>query len=97
MRYEVEEKIEVLRTERLRRLADKYATPFPRFSPRDGNWEHGRTGRWYLTRPCYASIWLQIQEAQKRRREAWLSWLPLVTAITGLLGAATGLVALLTK
>ena len=36
----------------------------------DKNWERGPvTGRWYLRRAVYASVYREIEDAKKRRRE----------------------------
>jgi hypothetical protein len=39
----------------------------------------------------------RIREAQKARHELWLAWVPLVTALTGLIGTLVGMIALLKK
>lgn len=99
-----EERAEIrLRT--MRRLARKYPTVvIPRLSPsgadpiEDDNWDRDSAySPWRLKPHVEAAAWLQIEDARKRRRDAWLAWLPIISAITGLVGAATGLAALLLK
>ena len=94
MRDEVLEQLEHLATERLRRRAAKYPeVVIPRITMSekyhqdekyhyDKNWERGPvTGRWYLRRAAYASVYREIEDAKKRRRETWESWAKIAGAV----------------
>jgi hypothetical protein len=55
----------------------------------DDSWEYsGHSDSWYLTRAGIAALRRQIEEATKRRREAWEAWAKilggLITALTAL-------------
>lgn len=54
-------------------------------------------GYWHLTPVGYAKVCAAIREEQRARREARLAWLPLITAISALIGMLTGLMAVLKK
>lgn len=98
-RDEIEEQLEGIRTRRLRHRAKKYPTVgVPAITMRgphgqDENWEEGHaSGEWYLKPAAFASVWLQIEDAQRRRWEMWESRvkviggvLPWLTAVLSLL------------
>ena len=95
------ERLEYIKLARLLRVASKYPSVIvPQrvavaHEQEDENWKRGHFyGTWSLKEHAIADVWCQIETAKKRRRELWL---PIVAAITGLIGAATGLVALLKK
>lgn len=78
MRDEVLEQLEGIATQRLLRRAAKHPTvivPEIRRSGKygqDEHWEQGHaTGEWYLKRAAYASVYREIEEAERRRREVW--------------------------
>lgn len=60
------------------------------------HWYEGRnTGRWYLTTKGVAALREEIRREVKARHEARSQWVVWLSALTGAIGAATGLVALL--
>ena len=64
----------------------------------DTHWEQGHTlGTWYLTRAGIARIRTAIRDEEKARREARAHWVVWVSALTGLVGAATGLLAIILR
>jgi hypothetical protein len=101
-RDEVLEQLELLATERLRRRAAKYPTAvIPRITMTDKdhldkNWERGpATGRWYLRRAAYASLYREIEDAEKRRREVWESRIKILgTVLPWLVALVSALVSL---
>lgn len=66
----------------------------PTFDEKAGDWERSlATGRWYLSPIGVAKVRSSIRDEEKWRmekRKAWIAW---VAALTGLIGATTGLIA----
>lgn len=61
-------------------------------------WYEGHyTGGWYLTTKGVAALREEIRKELKARHETRSHWLIWVSALTGLIGALTGLVALLSQ
>ncbi len=54
------------------------------------------TGRWYLTNRGIAALREEIRRELKARHESRSQWVVWLSALTGVVGAITGLVALLT-
>lgn len=90
-------------TRKLERKAERLLLPFPRrpfedplhairLSGTPEDWEEGPGGRWFLTPEGFTRVRRLIREEQEQRRRGVLQW---AAALTGLLGAATGLAALL--
>ena len=94
----LEEELEAIATNKLRKQAYRLKVPFP--SPPYGrdefeteDWERGHNlGEWYLKPSGYVKVRAVIRSEQKERREALLAW---VIPMTGLIGAITGLIAVL--
>jgi hypothetical protein len=63
-------------------------------SGQDSHWETGDLGHRYLSNRSYAALHRAIWQAQK---EYWELWLKIIGAVTGLVGASIGLLALLKK
>ena len=82
---------------RLLRKARRFFIPTPPLN--EDNWEGpiATVGMPFLTEKATYELISEIHKAQKVRQELWLAWLPLVTAITGLIGTAIGLLALIHK
>ncbi len=82
------------------RKALRLGIPIPR-RPKDQDdenecWEWW-PGGYYLTEQGEKFLRDEMRHEQKERRDMWLGWVPLVTAIAGLVGAATGFVAVLSS
>lgn len=62
------------------------------------HWYEGHhTGRWCLSTSGIAALREEIRRELKARHEARTHWIVWLSALTGVVGAATGLVALLTR
>ncbi len=94
----LKEELEAIATNKLRKQAHRLKVPFP--SPPYGSdefeteeWKRGiHFGEWYLKPSGHVKVRAAIRAEQKERREAWLAW---VAPATGLIGAITGLIAVL--
>ena len=93
----IDEELRRLTQRRLLRKARRFFIPTPPFN--EDNWEEpiATVGMPFLTERATYELISEIHKAQKVRQELWLAWLPLVTAITGLIGTAIGLLALIYK
>lgn len=93
----LEEQLEGIQTQRLLHRAWRYCIvapekPWNREDHEDENWIRGwASDTWYLKSAAVASLQHQIEEAKKRRREAWEAWAKILGGLTPLI---TGLVAL---
>ena len=94
----LEEELEAIATNKLRKQAYRLKIPFP--SPPYGSdefetedWERGHNlGEWSLKPSGYVKVRAVIRSEQKERRETLLAC---VIPMTGLIGAITGLIAVL--
>lgn len=60
------------------------------------HWHEGHyTGRWYLSTSGIAALRKEVRDELKARHEARAHWVVWFSALTGVIGAVTGLVALL--
>ena len=89
-------------TSRLLGQARRLRVPIPSFRNSDGSesdhWYQGsQTGGWYLTTLGVNSLRREIRLEQKDRHENMAMYLPWLTAITGIVGTVTGLVAVLVR
>lgn len=87
-------------TKKLLRTARRLRVPIPHIYKSDrsesDHWEEGRyTGRYYLTTKGISTLREEIRRELKARHELRSHWAVWLAALTGLVGAATGLVALL--
>jgi hypothetical protein len=96
---ELHEELEALRTKRLLRRAHRFDVPYPQppwhsEKRRDEYWVQGNmTGEWYLTTAGFNKVRGDIRAEIKSQHEARTHWIAWIAALTGLLGALTGLVA----
>lgn len=89
------EKILTLKTQYLSDIADKKSLPIPPRNEKDGLWESGHyTGRWYLTNKGIAELRSLIRKDRKERMEIFSYW---VAILFGLIGAITGLIAVIKR
>jgi hypothetical protein len=88
-----EDELVVLTTYYLMSIARRMFIPVPEFKTEGGAWEEASTsGRYHLNAEALSALRLAIRKEQKEKHELWLIWL---AAITGLVGAITGLAAVL--
>jgi hypothetical protein len=60
------------------------------------HWYQGQyIGKWYLTTIGFSSLRDEIRREEKARHEARAHWVVWLSALTGVIGAITGLIALL--
>lgn len=86
-----EEELAVLTSSYMISLARRMFLPVPDFKPEGGAWEEASTsGRYYLNAQALSTLRSSIRKERKERHEICLLWL---AALTGLVGAVTGLVA----
>jgi len=89
----VDEEIDYLVTQRLLNLAHRHMLPVPPSG--DENWEKGRqTSRFVLTREGMMRLRANIREDQRHSTTIVLGWL---AGLTGVVGAVSGLAAVLDK
>ena len=98
--YQEEDDIELTRY--LIRQTRRLHEPLPRYKNADGSdsdhWYEGSLTHYLaLTTEGVAKLRDEIRREKKARHEAKAVWIPWLSAITGAIGAATGLVALLIK
>ena len=87
-------------TEQLLKEARSFRVSIPHRNNEDmsesEHWYKGNyTGGWYLTDRGIAALRAEIRREQKARHETRAQWTVWLSALTGLVGAITGLVALL--
>lgn len=101
--YEIEmiqEEEDQLYTRRLVRQAKRLRVPTPRSHGEDGKptgaWEQGRNfGLWYLSDKGIVKLREEIRKEIRWRHERRAQWVGWLSAITGVFGALTGLIAVL--
>lgn len=93
----VEEQLAGIQTRRLLRRAWRYFIVTPEMSSESTAWTRGwASGTWYLEPAAVASLQREIEEAKKRRREAWEAWAKILGGlITGLVALVSALVSLI--
>lgn len=87
----VDDEIESLESRYLIESAERLILPIPTFSKDSDDWrQSSQLGLNLLTRKGMATLRSTIRAERKERREAKMIW---IAAITGILGALTGLIA----
>lgn len=88
---------EVFHTKRLLRKASRLRVPIPsRYTSKmeeSEDWERSWDGEWYLSKSAELQLRAVIRQEQKERNETRAHWIAWIAAITGLVGAVTGLLA----
>jgi hypothetical protein len=88
-----DDQIREMVSRRLLDIADEYLLPRPEFKMKDGAWEESDvTSRWRLKPEAILELRAAIRKERKDRSEHMLMWAP---ALIGLLGAISGLVAVI--
>jgi hypothetical protein len=87
-------------TKRLLAKARRLRVPITRSHTSDGQesehwYESNHTGRWYLTNLGIAALRSEMRSEIKARHESRSHWVVWLSAITGVVGAITGLVAVI--
>ncbi len=89
---EYQDEIDALRTSYLRQKANKLVIPLPSHDD-DEMWYRSQfSGDKLLTKKGYHTLFVDIIQRQKDIRDTYIPW---IAALTGLLAAATGLLALI--
>jgi len=95
---EIEDKILRLLTRYLVSKANKTFLATPSFSEEDGMWEQSNfTGNYHLTEKGIREVLGMIRKDQKERMELLSYWFPWIGLLIGLIGAITGLVAVIKR
>jgi hypothetical protein len=77
--------------------AHKHLLPTPGYYDKE-KWEEGnRLGRRYLNRAAIRELRSDIRKERAESRQDWQFWLTSLAVLTGLVGAATGLIAVWRK
>jgi len=77
------------------RVANRMLIPVPEFKAEGGAWvESQQTGLYHLTPQALHDLRATIRAEGKARRDEWSVWLVLVT---GVIGALSGLIAIIKK
>jgi len=95
--WPVYEKIEALKTRRFRQIANRLMVPMPESKDKELWTElHCAEGR-ALTDKGFWEIKKLIRQENRERHEGFMIWLVVLTALTGIIGAITGLAAVLSQ
>lgn len=97
--FPVRDQIEKVRSEIFLRRVEKYGISYPRYYEKDdkGYWQKSTYAYYcyYLTEKGYHALKKAIREEQKARRDAVLCWVPLIAALTGLVGATVAVLTII--
>ena len=91
-RREFDEEVYELHTRYLFAEANRLIIPTAEFHAEEA-WEEGPTGKRHLILPKINQLRALIRAEKKAGREQFLMWVPAITALTGLAGAAIGVIA----
>jgi hypothetical protein len=89
---EYQDEIDALRTSYLRQKANKLVIPLPSHDDEEMWYRSQFSGDKLLTKKGYHTLFVDIMQRQKDIRDTYIPW---IGALTGLLAAATGLLALI--
>lgn len=87
------DQIHKLHTDYLLSIASRLIVPTPSWDDQTC-WEESPMGFRYLTTKGIADLRAAIRSEQKLRLERILMWVPAIAALTGLIGALTGFIAI---
>jgi len=89
----IEDEIAHLKTQYIISKAEKMSLPTPSVTDKDGLWEMGNyTRKWCLTNKGITEMRREIRKERKEILELWSHW---ATILIGLIGAVTGLIAVI--
>ena len=84
-----------LKTRYLISIAEKMSLPTPRLNEKDGMWEESHyTNKWQLTNKGITEIRKLIRQERKEKLELVSHW---ATILIGIIGAITGLIAVIMR
>src|SRR5262249_31932337 len=90
-----DERVRAIHTRYLVRIAERLLVSLP---PQESpDWKKTMLGDRYLSDEAFVRGRTAIREEKKSRREEVLGWLPAIGTVTGVIGALTGLFAILLK
>jgi hypothetical protein len=98
-----QEQIQIILSAPLFHDANRLGIPGPRYTDPDSDqWEQGHNGQIYLSLKGQSELRSRIRQEEKERREATAFWVkdilvPVLSVLLGIIGATTGLVAILRK
>jgi hypothetical protein len=98
-----QEQIQIILSAGLFHEANRLGIPGPRYTDLDSDqWEQGHNGQIYLSLKGQSELRSRIRQEEKERREATAFWVkdilvPVLSVLLGIIGATTGLVAILRK
>lgn len=95
-RLEFDEIIYQMHTRYLRKEARRLIVPLKNWDSKEA-WEEGLTGTRHMTDEAINQLRAAIRTEKKARRESFLMWVPVIGALAGLIGVATGLAAVMTR
>lgn len=91
----IEDKIAHLKTQYLISKAEKMSLPTPSVTDKDGLYEISNyTRKWCLTNKGISEIRKLIRQERKEKLELWSHW---ATILIGVIGAVTGLIAVIMR
>jgi hypothetical protein len=94
----IDDEILALRSRYLISKAFKRFLPTPGVSEKDGMWEHSNfTGKYHLTEEGIREVHGMIRKDTKEIMELLSYWSPWIGLLIGLIGAITGLVAIIKR
>lgn len=96
--FDIEEERRWLKDRRVRRIGDRLYIPLPPHSD-DQYWEEAvmRPGAYFLTVKGMNDLLSRIRAERKARLEVWIALAPVIAALTGLLGALAGVLAVVSR
>lgn len=91
------EEIEEIKTNNFLRKLRKLDIPYPTRWDKEGKqfWRESDFGANYLTTEGFYKLRSILREEQKARREYWLGWVPLITALAALVSSATAILTII--
>lgn len=91
------EEIEEIKTNKFIRKLRKLDIPYPSKWAKEGEgfWNVGDFGSHFLTTEGFYKLRGILREEQKDRREYWLGWVPLITALAAFVSSVTAIITII--
>lgn len=90
----IDGRLKVMRSFHLIRIAERLLVPYPEFDSTSGTWEQTGEGNHYLAPAALYQLMVDIRKERAQRSESLRLWL---AGLTGLIGALSGLAAVLLR